>query len=410
MNIVKIATAGSVDDGKSTLIGRLLYDTNSIPQDKLEELKRNSLKKGQELELALLTDGLVAEREQGITIDVAHIYFNTNKRKYIIADSPGHVEYTRNMITGTSTAQVSVILIDASKGVLEQTKRHLFIANLLGVEKVFIVINKLDIVDYSQTVFENLSNDVKELAQELKIDVSQLSFIPASSKFGVNIVNTSTEHTPWFTGKALLEQLEEFEPKTVEEKTRFNVQMVIRPDLNFRGFAGKVLSGKLTVGDEITVLPSLETAKITSILRKEEKLEAAVKNQSVVITLDREVDISRGSTLVLSNEVPEGSKQIKATFSWLTKDPLNSSAKYILQHGSNTIQTKFSSLEQITNIETLQPSEGTYEDVKLNALFTANLKTAQPLFLDNYKENKANGRFILIDTNTNNTVAVGFVG
>jgi sulfate adenylyltransferase subunit 1 len=409
MNIVKIATAGSVDDGKSTLIGRLLYDTNSIPQDKLEELKRNSLKKGQELELALLTDGLVAEREQGITIDVAHIYFNTNKRKYIIADSPGHVEYTRNMITGTSTAQVSVILIDASKGVLEQTKRHLFIANLLGVEKVFIVINKLDIVDYSQTVFENLSNEVKEIAKELIIDVSQLSFIPASSKFGVNIVNTSTEHTPWFSGKALLEQLEEFEPKIVEEKTRFNVQMVIRPDLNFRGFAGKVLSGKLTVGDEITVLPSLETAKITSILRKEEKLEVAVKNQSVVITLNKEVDISRGSTLVLSSEVPEGSKQIKATFSWLTKDALNSSAKYVLQHGSNTIQTKFSNIEQITDIETLQPSAGTYEDVKLNALFTANLKTAQPLFLDKYKENKANGRFILIDTNTNNTVAVGFV-
>lgn len=409
MNIVKIATAGSVDDGKSTLIGRLLYDTNSIPQDKLEELKRNSLKKGEELELALLTDGLVAEREQGITIDVAHIYFNTDKRKYIIADSPGHVEYTRNMITGSSTAQVSVILIDASKGVLEQTKRHLYIANLLGIEKVFIVINKLDIVDYSESIFEKLSNEVRTIAKELGITEDKLSFIPASSKYGVNIVNQSAEHTPWFKGKALLEQLEEYEPQENKELTRFNVQMVIRPDLNFRGFAGKVLSGGLKVGDEITVLPSLETAEITSILRKDKKLDSASKNQSVVITLNKEVDISRGSTLVLSNEVPEGKKAITATFSWLTKDPLRSNSKYILQHGSNTVQTKFSSIDQITDIETLQPGEGDFDHVKLNALFTATLKTAQPLFLNSYNENKANGRFILIDTNTNNTVAVGFV-
>lgn len=409
MNIVKIATAGSVDDGKSTLIGRLLFDTNSIPQDKLEELKRNSLKKGEELDLALLTDGLVAEREQGITIDVAHIYFNTNKRKYIIADSPGHVEYTRNMITGTSTAQVSLILIDASKGVLEQTKRHLYIADLLGVEKIFVVINKLDIVDYSQTQFEKLSEEVKQLAAGLEIDVQQLSFIPASSKYGVNIVNTSTIHTPWFKSGALLEQLEDFEPKEIAETARFNVQMVIRPHLDFRGFAGKILSGKLKTGDEITVLPSLATAKITGIIRKEVPLTEATKNQSVVITLDKEVDISRGNTLVLSSDVPTSAKEIRARFSWLTKDKLNSNTKYILQHGSNTVQTKFSEITQITNIETLQPSTGSFDDVDLNTLFTANLKTAQPLYLDKYKENKANGRFILIDSNTNNTVAVGFV-
>lgn len=408
MNLIKIATAGSVDDGKSTLIGRLLYDTNSIPQDKLEELKRNSLAKGKELELALLTDGLVAEREQGITIDVAHIYFNTAKRKYIIADSPGHEEYTRNMITGTSTADVSVILIDASKGVSEQTKRHLFITKLLQIEKVFIVVNKLDLLNYEKVHFDKICDEVKKVATKLLTDVNKLAFIPASSKYGVNIVKSSKE-TPWFKEGALLEQLEVFETKKEEFSARFNVQLVIRPNQNFRGYAGKVISGVIKTGDMIVALPNKESAKVIHIYRKGVKMTTASANQSVVIELDREIDISRGSTLVSELDIPQEQKSIHAELAWLTREPLNKSEKYILQHGSNSVSVKFKEIGEFLDITSLVTSTNSNEEVKLNTIFSAHLHLAQAIFLDEYTKNKANGRFIIIDQRSNNTVAVGLV-
>lgn len=408
MNLIKIATAGSVDDGKSTLIGRLLYDTNSIPQDKLEELKRNSLEKGEELELALLTDGLVAEREQGITIDVAHIYFNTAKRKYIIADSPGHVEYTRNMITGTSTADVSVILIDASKGISEQTKQHLFITKLLQVEKVFIVVNKLDLLNYDKKLFDKICDEVKSVANKLNIDVNKLAFIPASSKYGVNIVKSS-EETPWFKEGALLEQLEVFETKKEQLSARFNVQLVIRPNHNFRGYAGKVLSGVLKTGDTIVALPNKETARITAIYRKGVKITTTTANQSVVIELDREIDISRGSTLVSESAIPREHKDLHAEMAWMTREPLNKNKKYTLQHGSNSVSAKFKEVGKFLDTTFLNTLSNSNQEVKLNSIFNAQLNLSQSIFLDEYTKNKANGRFIIIDQGSNNTVAVGFV-
>ena len=414
MDILRITTAGSVDDGKSTLIGRLLYDTRSITNDKLEAIEATSKRKGLDFtDLSLLTDGLIAEREQGITIDVAHIYFSTEKRKYIIADSPGHVEYTRNMITGASNASVSLILIDARKGVIEQTKRHFYIASLLRIKHVVVCINKMDLVDYDKLVFEKIQNDFEAIVAKVGFEGQKVKFIPLAAKDGDNIVFLSGK-MPWYRGESLLEFLENtsIDGDNKDAPARFPVQYVVRPHNDefhdFRGYAGKVESGSFAKGDEVVVLPSLKSSKIRNIhLYTEEKKQALAK-ESVVITLDDDVDISRGNMLV---KCPDGFKQsanLKATICWMEEVPGTAGKMYFLQHGPNRVKAKLATIGNIIDIHTLN----NYADKKsfqLNDIGEVELKLAKPIFADAYDSNPANGSFVLIDEFSNNTVAVGFV-
>jgi len=413
MDVLRIATAGSVDDGKSTLIGRLLYDTKSITKDKLEAVAASSQRKGLDFtDLSLLTDGLIAEREQGITIDVAHIYFSTEKRKYIIADTPGHIEYTRNMITGASNAEVSIVLIDARNGVIEQTRRHLFISALLQIQTVFVCVNKMDLVQFDESVFRSIESEVKALAQKINYS-GVLHFIPIAAKHGDNVVSRS-ENINWYRGKTLLQLLEE-QPVHKNDETlpaRLPVQFVIRPHADehhdFRGYAGQLTSGSFKVGDSITVLPTLKESTIRSIYVAGEKKQSAKAGDSVTIELEDDVDVSRGNMLVPVGALPVQANSFSATLNWMDEQPMAAGKTYLLQHGVNGVKAKVTALQSVLNIQTMS-EEAEKKTLQLNDIGKATLKTAKPIFADLYKENRRNGAFILIDEFTNNTVAVGFV-
>ncbi|ATL47904.1 sulfate adenylyltransferase [Chitinophaga caeni] len=414
MDVLRITTSGSVDDGKSTLIGRLLYDTNSITQDKLEALHAASKRKGLDFtDLSLLTDGLIAEREQGITIDVAHIYFSTPNRKYIIADTPGHFEYTRNMVTGSSTAQVSLILIDARKGIVEQTYRHYYIAQMLRIPHLVVCVNKMDLVNYDQARFDAIVNDFKQLIEQSTFKEQEVHFVPISSIYGENLV-TQGEKMPWYQGTPLLPYLEQVEhaENAQHRPARFPVQYVIRPKTeqfhDFRGFAGKVASGVFSVGDEVVSLPSLHKSKIKSIEKFDQQLQSAKAQESIVITLEDEIDVSRGNLLVKSDEVPGGLKEIKAQVCWMDQQKLTAGRTFLLQHGSNRVKAKVQQVNHVVEVTTQRVLDGQHE-LGLNDIGAITLKTAQPIFADTYASNPSNGTFILIDESTNATVAVGFV-
>ena len=415
MDILRIATAGSVDDGKSTLIGRLLYETNSITKDKIEALESASKRKGLDfLDLSLLTDGLIAEREQGITIDVAHIYFSTPTRKYIIADTPGHVEYTRNMVTGASNVKVSLILVDARQGVVEQTARHLSIASLLRIPKVIICINKMDLVQYKESTFESIKNSLTELIAQTTFEGQEISFLPISSLYGQNITQPA-EQMPWYQGNTLLGELEAFEFAETQSKAaaRFPVQFVIRPMTeayhDFRGYAGKISSGTFQVGDEVRVLPTGQESTIASIEKFEQKLSKAEAGDSVVITLSTDIDISRGNTLIKASEVEAPQlKDFSAQVCWLDHQALSPGKTYLLQHGIHITKAKISQITERLDV-VAQTSTENVDSLKLNEIGRISLRTAQAIHADRYADNPANGAFILIDEFSNSTVGVGFV-
>jgi sulfate adenylyltransferase subunit 1 len=500
MNVLKLATAGSVDDGKSTLIGRLLYDTQSLTTDRVEAVARASKRKGLDfLDLSLLTDGLVAEREQGITIDVAHIYFHTPKRKFILADTPGHIEYTRNMITGASNAELAIILIDARKGVVEQTYRHFFINTLLRVPHVIVCVNKMDLVDYSEGVFYKIAADFQRLAskvvredsdngkqtlsmvENLENGLNNISFLPVSALNGDNIATLSSK-MPWYIGKPLLEILEsvDTEKDLNQLPARFPVQYVIRRDdkdfKDYRGYAGKVISGTFKVGDRVTILPNQIESIITEIRFFEDTQNEAFTHDSVAISLADEIDVSRGSMIVkkvVSEDTQNGnsdnsavvredsdngkaaenspspvgkglgvgaeiliSKDLQAKICWLNENAYRQGTTFILKHGTTEVKAKIQEISYKVDIENFKElsvgtlttateanslsfggavhTEGWGEahkinDIKLNDIVKVKIKTAQPIFYDKYADNKANGTFILIDSQTNATVAVGFL-
>jgi sulfate adenylyltransferase subunit 1 len=414
MEVLRISTAGSVDDGKSTLIGRLLYETNSITTDKLEAIDRASQRKGIGfLDLSLLTDGLIAEREQGITIDVANIYFHTPKRKFIITDAPGHVEYTRNMITGASRADVSIILVDARKGILEQTHRHYFISNLLRIERVIVCVNKMDLVDFAEAPFRQIEKSFLDFAKQLQFPGQDITVMPVSSLLGDNITSRSTT-MPWYQGEPLLEVLESTDVThhLASHAARFPVQYVIRPRNgefhDFRGYAGRVLSGTIKVGEEVVVHPSGRKSKIKSINRFDKKVDAALARQSVVVELEDNVDLSRGDWLIGANEQPVPKTEIESFVCWLNPEPLNTGKSYLLQHGTSITKAKVAKINFVQIPSTLE--KHTPAEMKMNDIGSVRIKTAKPLIIDRFDENKPNGAFILIDEHSNNTVAVGFAG
>ncbi|MBU7576863.1 GTP-binding protein [Flavihumibacter sp. RY-1] len=415
MDIVRIATAGSVDDGKSTLIGRLLYETNSITADKLEAIERASKRRGVDYtDLSLLTDGLIAEREQGITIDVAHIYFSTPTRKYIIADTPGHFEYTRNMITGASNAQVAIILIDARNGIVEQTHRHFYITQLLRIPYVVVCVNKMDLVNYAEEPFNQIRQQFEELFEKANYKEQSLQFIPASSLYGDNI-STRSSQLDWYDGPSLLEFMEGIDWHASQNQlpARFPVQYVIRPKSDqwhdFRGFAGKLSSGTLSKGDTVVALPSLQESVIEDIYKFEESLNQAESGDSVVITLKDEIDISRGDMIVKKSEQPAALKEISAQVCWLDHTPLKAGKTYLLQHGSNRVKAKITNLYASINVLDYKTIDDV-EEIGLNEIGYISLKTAKPVNADTYAANKRNGSFILIDEGSNSTVGVGFIG
>ena len=414
MNVLKIATAGSVDDGKSTLIGRLLYDTKSLTDDKLEAIEEKSKQRGFDyLDFSLATDGLVAEREQGITIDVAHIYFSTPSKSFIIADTPGHIEYTRNMVTGASTAQASIVLIDARNGVVEQTYRHFFINNLLRIKNVVIAINKMDLVNFSQEKFNNIKGEIEFLASKSEYKNQNLTFIPLSALEGDNVVSSS-DKTPWYTGKTLLDHLEGLETEDINEESqaRFPVQSVIRPKTeeyhDFRGYAGKIYGGNFEVGDKIRVLPSQTTSTIKSIHFFNETYVEAKRGSAVTMTLADNVNVSRGDMLVKVNEEPIITKQLDATICWMDSAPLEVSQKYYIKHGVNDAQAKITQLSSIIKTD-FSGKINNPSKLELNQIGDIQLKLSKPLLVDSFDQNKSNGAFILINPKTNNTVGVGFI-
>ncbi|MGN6398388.1 MAG: sulfate adenylyltransferase subunit 1 [Mucilaginibacter sp.] len=406
MDILKFITAGSVDDGKSTLIGRLLYDSESILADQLEALHRSNRKNDDgTIDLAILTDGLKAEREQGITIDVAYKYFQTDKRKFIIADTPGHIQYTRNMVTGASNANLAIILVDARKGVIEQTIRHSYLVSLLGIQQVVVCINKMDMVDYSEAIFETIVNDYKALAY--KVGLQNVKYIPVSALKGDNIVNESSK-MHWYEGKSLLHFLETVELKRDESTAhaRFPVQWVVRPQTeelhDYRGYAGRVSSGSFKVNDKVTVLPSGFHSTIEKIEVLDAEPEEAVAGMSVTIHLKDEIDISRGDVLVNTEYQPQTAQQIEADLCWMDTRALDTSLTYFIQHNSKLTRCKIQEVLYKVNINTLEKEFG--EEFKLNDIGRIIIKTAEPLPFDPYQTIKANGGAILIDSRTNVTV------
>ena len=414
MKVLKIATAGSVDDGKSTLIGRILYDTKSLTDDKLEAIEEKSRQRGFDyLDFSLATDGLVAEREQGITIDVAHIYFSTPSKSFIIADTPGHIEYTRNMVTGASTAQASIVLIDARNGVVEQTYRHFFINNLLRIKDVVIAINKMDLVDFSEEKYNLIKGEIEYLASKSEYKSQNLTFIPLSALQGDNVVMAS-ENMPWYTGETLMHHLEELDTEDIAEvsQVRFPVQTVIRPKTenyhDFRGYAGKIYGGDLVIGDEVVVLPSQTKSRIKCIHFFDKEYARAKRGSSVTITLEDNVNVSRGDMLVKVNEEPNIAKQIDATICWMDKDPLQVSQKYYIKHGVNDVIAKVTQLLSIIKNDFSGIEENPLE-LRLNQIGDVQLNLSKSLLFDAYKDNKSNGSFILINPKTNNTVGVGFI-
>ncbi|RYD62750.1 MAG: sulfate adenylyltransferase subunit CysN [Verrucomicrobiaceae bacterium] len=413
MDLLRFTTAGSVDDGKSTLIGRLLYDSKSIFEDQLEAIEETSKRRGDgHVDLALLTDGLKAEREQGITIDVAYRYFATPKRKFIIADTPGHIQYTRNMVTGASTANLAIILIDARKGVIEQTKRHSFIANLLRIQHVVVAVNKMDLVDYSEEVYEKIIKDYQEFASRLD-NIVDITPIPISALNGDNVVDKST-NMPWYQGPSLLYHLEHVYVGGEENHVdaRFPVQWVIRPQSDewhdFRGYAGRVAGGVFKPGDEITVLPSGFTSQIKAIHTADGNIDEAFAPQSVTLTLTDEIDISRGDMIVKKNNPPQSSQDLEAMICWFSNKPMSSRAKVVLRHTSREMQAIISEVKYLVDINTLHKIEGA-GTFAMNDVGRITLRTAQPVIHDSYRRNRQTGSFILVDPGTNETVAAGMI-
>ena len=414
MEVLKIATAGSVDDGKSTLIGRLLYDTKSLTSDKLEAIEKKSKQLGYDyLDFSLATDGLVAEREQGITIDVAHIYFSTANKSYIIADTPGHVEYTRNMVTGASTSQVAIVLIDARKGVIEQTNRHFFINNLLRIKTVIVAINKMDLVDFSEEKYNAIKADFEALMSKRDYQDQKITFIPVSALKGDNVVNKS-DKTPWYKGETLLENLENIDNQDIFNvgTPRFPVQYVIRPKTDefhdFRGYAGKVYGGELSVGDDVVILPSETKSKIKEILFYDKKVQTASRRSSVLITLEDDVNISRGDMIVRANDLPKREKEFTATISWMDSQNLKAGNKYIVQHGVNKVLAKVDRIHHKINPD-YSGVDDTVEALAINDIATVSFKLNKPIFYDAFKDHRTNGSFILVDSKSNNTVGAGFI-
>jgi len=407
MDVLRFTTAGSVDDGKSTLIGRLFYDTKQIFEDKLEEIRRNTQRDDDEIELGLLTDGLRAEREQGITIDVAYRYFSTPNRKFIIADTPGHEQYTRNMVTGASTASLAVELIDARNGVIEQTRRHAFIASLLQIPYMIVAVNKMDLVDYSEERFREIVEEFQAFSDEL--DIKDITFVPISALKGDNVVDES-DNMPWYKGSTLLHRLENVRPEATRNQVdfRFPVQTVIRPHQDFRGFAGQVASGKIRPGEEIVELPSKRTSHVESITTLDGEMEEAGPGDSVVISLTDEIDVSRGSMLVRSRNRPEAvTRQIDADLCWMNEEAMRKDRPYVIQHTTRRTQAYVSKVVYRTNVETFHREEA--DTFELNDIGRVELETADPLFIDPYKMNRSTGSFILIDPDTNDTVAAGMI-
>lgn len=410
--LLRFTTAGSVDDGKSTLIGRLLYDSKSIFEDQLQAIETTSKKKGHEgVDLALFTDGLRDEREQGITIDVAYRYFTTPKRKFIIADTPGHIQYTRNMVTGASTANAAIILVDARHGVIEQTKRHSFIASLLQIPHVIVCINKMDLVGYSEEAYNKVINQFEEFSS--KMLVKDVRFIPISALNGDNVVNRS-KNMDWYQGAPLLHTLETLHISSDINKVdaRFPVQTVLRPQSethrDYRGYAGRVASGIFRVGDEITVMPSGFTSKIKSINLYNKELEEAYAPMSVSMTLEDDIDISRGDMIVRSNNKPEASQDLEVMLCWLNNSPAKPRAKYSIRHTSNEQKAMIKEVVYKFNINTLDRITGDAE-LKMNDICKVKLRTTKPLMVDSYRENRTTGSIILVDDATNETVAAGMV-
>ena len=413
MDLLRFTTAGSVDDGKSTLIGRLLYDSKSIFEDQLEAIEESSRKRGDEhVNLALLTDGLKAEREQGITIDVAYRYFATPKRKFIIADTPGHIQYTRNMVTGASTANLAIILIDARKGVIEQTKRHSFIANLLRIQHVVLAVNKMDLVDYDEATYNRILRDYEAFASRLD-NIVEITAIPISALNGDNVVDRS-QNMPWYQGPSMLYHLENVyiggEENHVE--ARFPVQWVIRPQSDdwhdFRGYAGRVAGGVFKPGDEVTVLPSGFTTRIKEIHADSKTLSEAFAPQSVCMTLENEIDISRGDMIVKPNNPPETGQDLEAMICWFSERPLSTRARFALRHTTREVAAIVKDVRYKVNINTLHKIE---DDLvfRMNDIGRIAIRTSAPLMFDSYAKNRITGSFILIDEATNETVAAGMI-
>ncbi len=410
LGVLRFITAGSVDDGKSTLIGRLLHDTKAIFEDQLAAVSRASSRRGQEeMDLSLLTDGLEAEREQGITIDVAYRYFATPRRKFIIADTPGHEQYTRNMVTGASTADVAIILVDARKGVLTQTRRHTYIAHLLGVRHVVVAINKMDLVGHDQAVFERIRRDFLAFAGDLGI--ADLRFIPMSALRGDMVVERGTGLT-WYLGEPLLNVLEGINVADESDAlpARFPVQLVVRPGVNtdFRGYAGRLESGVLRVGDEVVVMPSGRRTTIREIVLLDQSLPVAVAGDSVTLVLADEIDISRGDVIASAQQPPIAGKRIDARICWLSTQAPNSTGRFLLKHTSRSVKAKLAKVNDRLDINTFERLP-TPDALAMNDIAHVTIDLSQPIFLDPYAHNRITGAFILIDEASNQTVAAGMI-
>lgn len=408
-DLLRLLTAGSVDDGKSTLIGRLLFDSKKIYEDQLSALERDSKRighAGDKIDYALLLDGLKAEREQGITIDVAYRYFSTNKRKFIIADTPGHEQYTRNMVTGASTANLAIILVDARKGIITQTKRHTFLVSLLGIKHIVLAVNKMDLMEYSQTVFNKICDDYKQFITPLSIP--DVEFIPLSALNGDNVVEVSNTMS-WYKGKSLLEYIETVHVSADRnfDDFRFPVQYVLRPTLDFRGFSGKIESGVISKGDTVMALPSRKTSTVTRIIGTEGDAEYAFPPQSVTITLADEIDISRGEMIVKPDNLPRIDRQFEAMLVWMDENVMDPFAQFFIKQGTNTTRAHIDQIKYRVDVNTLEqhPSEA----FALNEIGRVVITTNKPLFFDPYHKNHGTGSFILIDPITNNTCAVGMI-
>ena len=406
-DLLRLSTAGSVDDGKSTLIGRLLYDSNAVYEDQLASVRQSPVNRSSgAFDLALLTDGLRAEREQGITIDVAYRYFSTPKRKFIIADTPGHEQYTRNMATGASSANLAIILVDARSGVLQQSRRHAFIASLLGIQHIVVAVNKMDLVDYSEEIFNNICAEFADYASRLQ--APDLHFIPISALNGDNVVQKS-QRMPWFDGSSLLHYLETVHIASDRNLTefRFPVQYVVRPDLNFRGYAGQVASGVVKPGDPVMIMPSGRTSRVKSISTYDGDLERAFPPMSVTLCLEDEIDISRGDMLVPPSHPPHSARRLDARVVWMHEQKLEIGRTYLLKHTTQTVRATVDTLRYRVNINTLEKEAGTA--LGLNDIGAVVIETQKPIFCDPYRRNRTTGSFILIDALTNATIAAGMI-
>ncbi|NVK55942.1 MAG: sulfate adenylyltransferase subunit CysN [Alteromonadaceae bacterium] len=408
-DLLRFLTCGSVDDGKSTLIGRLLHDSKMIFEDQLAAITQDSKKMGttgDKVDLALLVDGLQSEREQGITIDVAYRYFSTDKRKFIIADTPGHEQYTRNMVTGASTCDLAILMVDARAGVKTQTRRHSFLASLLGLKHVIVAINKMDLMDYSEEVYKEIQADFLEFSKQLTIP--DIQFVPISALEGDNVVNLS-EHTPWYDGGTLMEMLENIEitKDANTEDFRFPVQYVNRPNLDFRGFAGTVVSGQIKPGDEITALPSGKKSKVKSIVTFDGELDVAYPPHAVTLTLEDEIDISRGDMIVKSDNMPLLSTQYKSHLVWMADEPMMPNKQYQFKFASQLTLGSVAEVDHLIDVNTLEETQGAH--MNLNEIAVVDLKFTQAVPCDNYQKNRATGAFIVIDRLTNGTVGAGMI-